>query len=93
MRTTEHLNLNRFLIISDKKYSLFSFNSFQIRSEGLKSAATSRRLGNRTTVAILLFFPAPQNDLLLSDLIMKTTSYSPETSSLITHITYTYSRS
>ena len=56
-------------------------------------AAASRRLGNRTAVAILLFFPVPQNDLLLSDLIMKTTSYTHETSSLITHITYAYARS
>ena len=100
-------NFESFFLISDKKYPPFesvffyiiidqklcSFNLFQIWSEGLKSAATSRRLGNRTPVAILLFFPAPQNDLLLSDLIMKTTSYSRETSSLITHITYTYARS
>ena len=92
-----------FLLISDKKYPHFeSFliifdnkNShlFLIRSEGLKSAATSRRLGNLTAFAILLFIPAPQNGLLLSDLIMKTISYSRETSSLITHITYTHARS
>ena len=38
-------------------------------------------------VAILFFFPATQNDLLLSDLIMKTTPYSRVTSPLITHFT------
>ena len=66
---------------------------FQILSEGLKSAATSRRLGNRTAVAISLVFPAAPNDLLLSDLIIKTTSYSRETSPLITHIIYIRARS
>ena len=42
---------------------------------------------------ILLFFLAAQNDLLLSNLIAKTTSYSREHSLLITHITYTHARS
>ena len=61
-------NFESFFLISGKKYpyldrfflyntwtNVFSFNLlFQNRSEGLKSAATSRRLGNRTAVAILL---------------------------------------
>ena len=85
------LIFNRFLIIIDKKYSHSIYFKFGLT--GLKSAATLWRLGNRTTVAILLFFPGPQNDLLLFDLIMKTTSYSRETSSLITHSTYTFTRS
>ena len=52
---------------------------FLIWSEGLKSAATSWHLGNRTAVAILFIFPVVQNDLLFSDLTMKTTSYSHQT--------------
>ena len=59
---------------------------FQILSEGLKGAAISWCLGNHAAVAILFIVSAAQNDHLLSDLTMKTTSYNRQTSCLITYI-------
>ena len=83
-----NLILNSFYnILSDKKVSLFNL-LFQIQSEGLKSAATSQHLGKCAAVPIFCTFPAVQNYLLLSDLTIKTTSYSHQTSPLITYKNY-----
>ena len=59
---------------------------FGVRGLKLKSAATSRRLGNHAAVGILFIVSAAQNDHLLSNLTMKTTSYSHQASCLITYI-------
>ena len=46
----------------------------------------TQRLGNHAAVAILFIISPAQNDHLLSDLTMKTTSYSRQTSRLTTDI-------